>query len=670
MNKSSKLLSAFISLGILGSNASGRPQLEFSESSTSAQLTSAYDLALKSLFEINTAPFDTGLDATGLMASPAQIISPGEGYRGEVWTRDAAVNSMLSGSLLLPSVAKNTLWAACTREGSDGKLIIRQSDTQFWDRVIWVVAAWQHYATTGDRDFLSKAYEATKESLSAAEGRYFDREFGLFTGPSHINDGISGFPAPPASVPEGGSGSFEHPAVLTIMTLSSNAIHFQAYKDAARMAEELGRPSSEASGFYAKADALKRAINKHLWIPNEGRYGYFVHGSQPNRGLVDRHQEALGIALAISYGIAYPEQAALIASRASIAPRGITNIYPHFARYDNAHPGRHNMAVWPYIQGVWAMAMADIGNEEQFRAEMERIAYLALSPTNPADRQFYEIYNFQTGLHDGGWQSGGYWQSKPHQTWSATAFLQGIHSGLFGLRFNAAGLRFAPVLPLGWGEVTLRGLDYRGMNLDITLSGAGTRIASFRIDGQEAAEPFIPANLLGKHHIEITMTGSFANLARYARVSSSKTSPDYPSANGLNDGSINGYLNNPNPAAGFEGKTPSGLNLGDERSREWVAEHSNESEAWARLDWAKPTTIRKIRVFDRINLNDQVLRGTIEMSDGTKIPVGPLPNDGYSPFEISFPAKSVDWVRFTVDETSPSTFEIGLAELEVYGDVN
>lgn len=646
-----------------------RPRLEFSEGVTSGQLTSAYDLALKNLFDINMSPFDVTHDATGLIAAPATIISPGEGYRGQVWTRDAAVNSMLAGSLLAPSAARTTLWAACTREGSEGRLIIRQSDTQFWDRVIWINAAWQHYSVTGDRNFLNSAYEAASESLRAAERDHFDREFGLFKGPSHINDGISGFPAAPASVPEGSAASFDNPHVMTIMTLSSNVIHYQAFEDAARMADELGRPASEASAFREKAAALKSTINNRLWMPSEGRYGYFIHGSQPFRGQLDPSQEALGLSLAIASGVASPEQIASIESRISIAPRGITNIYPHFPRYDNAHPGRHNMSVWPYIQGVWASAMATAGHEDRFRGEMERIAYLAVSPSNPADQQFFEIYNFQTGLYDGGWQTGGSWGSAPHQTWSATSFLNGIHSGLFGLRFEGERLRFAPVLPFGWGKAALRGLSYRDMNLDIVLSGAGNRIASFRIDGIPSEDPSLAANLTGRHLIEITMTGSFPNLARNATVSTSQLSPDYPSAQGLNDGKVNGYLDNPHAALGFEGKIPSGLNLGDERASEWVAEHLEEGGSWARLDWAKPTPISKVRLFDRINLNDQVLRGTVELSDGTKFSVGPLPNDGYSPYELSFSPRSVEWIRFTVDETSSSTFETGLAELEAFGEL-
>ena len=188
-----------------------------------------------------------------------------------------------------------------------------------------------------------------------------------------------------------------------MMALSTNVIYYAAYQDAASMADALGRPASEATALRAKAAALKTAINSQLWLPSAGRYGYFIGGTGALAGQLDPSQEALGLSLALLYGIPSAAQAASLVSHIAIAPRGITDVYPSFPRYDNAHPGRHNMSVWPYIQGVWAYAMAAIGNEAQFRAEArKRMAYLGDEPDRgDGTGQFYEIYNFQTGLYDG-----------------------------------------------------------------------------------------------------------------------------------------------------------------------------------------------------------------------------------------------------------------------------
>jgi len=85
-----------------------------------------------------------------------------------------------------------------------------------------------------------------------------------------------------------------------------------------------------------------------------------------------------------------------------------------------------------------------------------------------------------------------------------------IHTGLFGLTFTDRGLVFAPDLPAGWGEVTLRNLRYRDATLTIALHGAGTKVGSFTIDGRPAPGNAVPATLTGDHTVAITLTGAAA----------------------------------------------------------------------------------------------------------------------------------------------------------------
>ena len=67
-------------------------------------------------------------------------------------------------------------------------------------------------------------------------------------------------------------------------------------------------------------------------------------------------------------------------------------------------------------------------------------------------------------------------------------------------------------------------------------------------------------------------------------------------------------------------------------------------------------------LYDRPNLDDQILGGTLLFSDGSSIQVGALPNDG-SPLSINFTARNVSWVKFRVDQ---ATGWIGLSEIEVF----
>jgi hypothetical protein len=87
--------------------------------------------------------------------------------------------------------------------------------------------------------------------------------------------------------------------------------------------------------------------------------------------------------------------------------------------------------------------------------------------------------------------------------------------------------------------------------------------------------------------------------------------------------------------------------------------------AWIQLDWAGEYSIDRIVLHDRPNDIDQIASGTLIFSDGSRISVGMLPNDG-SPLTVTFPQKTVSSVRLNIDGVSASTRNVGLSEIEVY----
>ena len=266
------------------------------------------------------------------------------------------------------------------------------------------------------------------------------------------------------------------------------------------MAQQLGRPATEAQDYNTAADALRDAINRRLWNPQRGTYGYFIHGAGPLAGKRDETQEGIGLSFAILFGVADAKQARSVLRTAHRSPHGITTQWPHFARFSDAQPGRHNVSVWPLVNGMWACAAAQSGDVALFGDEVENLARLA----EGSDNRFYEIYNFLSGKPDGGWQ-GGHWGPLADQTWSATAYLRMMYQGLFGMDFQPDGLHLAPKLPAGWGAVGLQGVRYRGATLDLALEGKGARIARILIDGKPGKRAFVPATWTGPHTLTITM---------------------------------------------------------------------------------------------------------------------------------------------------------------------
>ncbi len=102
----------------------------------------------------------------------------------------------------------------------------------------------------------------------------------------------------------------------------------------------------------------------------------------------------------------------------------------------------------------------------------------------------------------------------------------------------------------------------------------------------------------------------------------------------------------------------------EDKSQEWSA--GKTIGASLRLTWALPQTVRRVVLWDRPNLTDQVTSGILTFSDGSHLDVGPLPNDAKTGLTLSFPAKTITWAEFTVTGVKPGTENAGLAEIAVF----
>lgn len=486
--------------------AARAPELRFSRRESQARLGAAYRAAVRNLMVVNTVPVKDSPDAgsydqTGLLRAPMVFIRAGGGY-DQPWTRDASVNSWNAANLLEPEVARNTLWAVVKRE-KNGRLIVQQ-DKEWWDQVVWVTAAWKHYEVTGEREFLRRAYETAVDTLRVDRAKHYDARYGLFEGPAFLNDGIAGYPAPPADATESrGSFVLDYPGADRLMALSTNCLYVAAYENAAKMAEALGRPADEVAALRERGERLAARVRARFWMKGEGRFGYLMEGVGAKAGKLQRYQEGSGEAFAVLFGVATPEQAREAVKNTTWMREGVPDVWPSFARYSVERPGRHNTIVWPMVEGFWGDAAARVGDTKAFARAMSGLAGLAMG----SGGDFYEIYNGTTGRPDGGWQVGTHWKSQPNQTWSATAYLRLVYTDLFGMRLRAEGIGFQPTLPRGWGAVRLTGVRYRGAVLTIELRGAGDRVKSFRLDGKKRKKAWVPAGLKGRHVVEIVMEG-------------------------------------------------------------------------------------------------------------------------------------------------------------------
>ncbi|HVH72836.1 MAG TPA: glycogen debranching protein, partial [Candidatus Dormibacteraeota bacterium] len=345
------------------------PALSFADAKTEESIGVAYNDAVKNLLEINTVPYDRAeYNRSGLLYDRSgTFIRAGGGY-AQPWTRDASVNSWNAASMIEPEAARNTLWAVVDRQ-VDGGLIVQQ-DNQWWDQTIWVIAAWNHFLVTGDRAFLAKAYETARHTLSGLRKNHYNAAMGLFEGPSFFNDGIAGYPVPPAT-PKEDRGSFvlDYPGADKVIALSTNCIYYEAYRRAAEMGKALSKAATEIEEFNAMGQSLKAAINAKFWNARTGLYGYLLID-----GVLSQAEEGAGLSFAILFDIAGAAKAESILKNAHVQAHGIVDVYPNFPRYSDAHPGRHNQMVWPMVEGFWADAAARSRDEQVFAREASNLA--------------------------------------------------------------------------------------------------------------------------------------------------------------------------------------------------------------------------------------------------------------------------------------------------------
>lgn len=417
---------------------------------------------------------------------PALFLRAGGGY-SEPWTRDAAVNAWLAASWLSPEVAGDTLRMVCD-DGPDGPVIAQ--DNQWWDQVVWVIAADRHALLSGDREFLRWAEGVARRSLAIANDERFVETYGLFRGPAVMADGISGYPGD--VVDPGNESSFvlDHPRAHEIFCLSTNLVHAAAYAALGEMRDAL---DGDGTADRERARSLVEAVETRFRSGDS--YGYLLipRGPDPVHARLDLSQEVLGLAFLLLGGVVDRERAQRLIDAVHREPYGVVPVWPALQSYTMEYPGRHNVISWPWITGVWVQAVAVAGDLATFGAELDTFLRLI----EAGSFAYPEVQDAQTGVPDGGWQRdalwtgeylpgiGRHWESEPDQTWSATALLGVVLGGLLGLTARVDGLQISPRLPPGHGRVRWTGIRYGAATLDVEIVGNGDRLVALVVDGVE-----------------------------------------------------------------------------------------------------------------------------------------------------------------------------------------
>ncbi len=401
----------------------------------------------------------------------------------QVWTRDTSYSVEMACALLHPDVSKTTLLGLTQSVEGIGECWYQDKCGHFagWpnltDAIVGASGAWALYLVTGDHELLRPIYERTVRSLARAERDAFNPQLGLFSGCASFMESNSGYPKKYAMKGE---------MLAKTYALSTCLLYYRGYTVAAEAGKALGE---DVRPWREKASKLKAAINARFWLPDKGYYAYFLDEA----GALNPRMEGLGEAFAILTGVADAGRARQILLSTPTTPWGFPCLWPQFEEWrdykrDFAHY-YHNGMIWPFVEGYWAWAASQSRDLPVFTRELD--ALVKLSEKNDT---FMELYRPEDGAPDG----------SPRQLWSASGFLSMIYHGLFGMDFQENGVRFAPVVPERFEQLTLSNLKYRDSELRVVVKGHGTRVRGFKVDGK-AQRPVFDAAKTGPHEIEILM---------------------------------------------------------------------------------------------------------------------------------------------------------------------
>jgi hypothetical protein len=426
---------------------------------------------------LTEALYNMALDEMNLDVQADSTFMAGKEWPG-VWTRDVSYSILLSLAFLRPGICKNSLLAKV----DDGRIIQDTGTGGSWpvstDRMTWALAAHELYLTTGDRDWLARAFRIIRPSLQADRHAAFNPETGLFYGESSFLDWRE------QTYPRW----MEPKDIYASHALGTNVVFYQTLQILADMARELGEPHAI---FDRQAEQLKRAINRHLWQPKHGYYGQFLYGRQ-HLSLSPR-SETLGEALAVLFGVADAERAQTIIRSTPVLEFGPPCIYPQIP----VIPPYHNNGIWPFVVAYWTWASALAENQaavEHGLASLYRSAALFAT--------WKENMVADTGDYRGTQVN------SDRQLWSVAGGLASVYRVLFGMRLTPNGLELHPFIPQACrGTHRLAGFPYRNATLDLTVTGWGSGIKSVEMDGLQVRSAIISADLEGRHIMTIELDG-------------------------------------------------------------------------------------------------------------------------------------------------------------------
>ncbi len=401
----------------------------------------------------------------------------------DTWTRDAVYSIYFSYAWILPEVSRKTLDKQTLREPSEALQDTGSGGS--WpistDRVVWAMAGWEYYLSSGDTAWLAGAYEGLKQTAHKDIHVAFDEKAGLFKGETCSMDWRT------HTYPNW----FTNASIGESFSAGTNALHLFMYDFLGKAGQVLGKPSAETAEWNRYHQRVKEGINRHFWNEEAGMYRCYLYpefmGYRPSQRV-----GVMSNGLCALLGAASPAQVSRMVAAFPQYPYGAAVLYPTIPD-DFAY---HNKSVWPVWETPFMYAAHRVGNQAAAEHVMRSlIRQSALFLTHKENMTYDTGYDRNTALNS------------DRQLWSVSAYISMVYRVLFGLEMSESGLSFRPAVP-SWvnGPLELKGFRYRKADVDLYVDGQGSKIKSLTCNGQVQSLPFVlPPDASGKQQIRIVL---------------------------------------------------------------------------------------------------------------------------------------------------------------------
>lgn len=401
----------------------------------------------------------------------------------DTWTRDAVYSIYFSYAWIMPELSRRTLdkqtlnnpREALQDTGSGGSWPIST------DRVVWAMAAWEYYLSSGDKEWLAQAYEGLSNTARKDIHVAFDGNVNLFKGETCSMDWRT------HTYPNW----FSNALIGESYSCGTNALHMFMYDFLGKAGKILDKEAEEVNFWNTYQQRLKEGINKNFWNESTGLYTCYLYPQITEY----RSTQRVGVmsnGLCALLGAASDEQTKRMVENFPLYPYGAAVLYPTIP--DDF--GYHNKSIWAVWQTPYMYAAKNIGNMPAMEHVMKSlIRQGAMFLTHKENMTHDTGYDRNTALNS------------DRQLWSVSAYISMIYRVLFGMQLSETGLSFQPSVPVWMNSpLSLEGFRYRDAVLNIQVMGQGNIVKSLKVNGEAKSLPFeITPGLSGDFNIEIEL---------------------------------------------------------------------------------------------------------------------------------------------------------------------